>query len=306
MEAKFDTDVRHAIRSILARKSYEDGHVRIVKSDLRPFNWLVTTNQGLFAVSVDDVALVAHGWFFGLHREGEHIYIFENCGMRYRAANMGRIIRFRWTDGHLNDPEVLVAGLHGNAHQLKIIDGLLCLVDTANQRILRYTLGGELVDIKTPFPPVSDLDTSGAYVHMNSLAPVRGRIAVLLQNGKTLPRKKSVLVWLNAEWGVDERFTLDGYKCHDIVLDGHGRLWHSASESGEVISDDGQRLKISDSLMTRAIAFSGDHMLVGLSSFGPREIRDSLAGAVVILDSQKNEIRRHPLPAGPTDVIELV
>lgn len=149
----FDKDVRKAIRSILARQAYEQGTVRQVLEDLTDYAWLVSTHRGLFAVSLDGVALVAHGWFFGLCQEGTHIYLFDNCGERQRDANLGRILRFSWLNGHLTDPQILVTGLHGNCHQLKVIDGMLCLVDTANQRILRYHLDGRLHDIKMPIPP---------------------------------------------------------------------------------------------------------------------------------------------------------
>lgn len=304
-KATFDVDVRRAIRMALARKAYEDGVVRQVLEDLTDFAWLVATHRGLFAVSLDSVALVAHGWFFGLHRDGSHLYLFENCGERLRDACRGRIVRFDWQDGRLTSPQVLVTGLHGNGHQLRMIDGLLCLVDTANQRILRFHPDGRPFDIKTPFPPAPDTDTSGAYVHMNGIAKVRGQIAVMLHNGKALERRKSELVWLDEEWKVAQRITLEGYKCHDIVPDDQGTLWHCASESGEIMADDGRRIRLTDKLMTRAMAFCGDRLLVGMSSFGPRQIRDALAGEVAILDRDKQVIVRHELPSGPADAVAL-
>ncbi len=305
MEPVFDKDLRRAIRISLARESYAQGTVRIACSDLRGYWWLVTTHRGLFAVSPEGIELVSHGWYFGIVRHDNHIYLYENCGLRDRAANMGRIVRLHWDGGQLSDPQVLVTDLHGNAHQLKVIGGLLCLVDTANQRILRFTLSGELVDSKTPLPVAPPTDTSGAYHHINSLTEVDGRIALLLHNGKAPSPRKSELVWLNRDWNVDTRQTIDGYMCHDIVADPHGALWHSASASGEVINDKGQRLKLSDNLMTRALAFSRGHLLVGLSSFGERQIRDGLAGEVAVLDLEGKVVARFDVPAGPADVVAL-
>lgn len=301
----FDTDVRQAVRTILARNAYEQGVVRLLRQDLAGFAWLVTTHRGLFAVSLDTTVLVAHGWFFGLHIEGRHLYLFENCGERLRDANRGRIVRFAWQDDRLSDPQILVTGLHGNGHQLRMIDGLLCLVDTANQRIMRFHPDGRLHDIKTPFPSAPDTDTSGAYVHMNCIARVKGRLAVMLHNGKSLERRKSELVWLDDEWTAARRVILDGYMCHDIVTDDQGTVWHCASESGEIIADNGRRIRLSDNLMTRGMAFSGEHMLVGLSSFGPRQIRETLSGEVAILDRDKRVVVRHELPSGPADAAAL-
>jgi hypothetical protein len=301
----FDRDIRKTVRIILARQAYEEGVIRQVRQDLTGFTWLVATHRGLFAVSLEAVMLVAHGWFFGLHLHGNHLYLFENCGERLRDAYRGRIVRFSWQDGRLSDPQILVTGLHGNGHQLRVIDGLLCLVDTANQRVLRFHMDGRPLDIKTPFPPAPDTDTSGTYVHMNGIARVRGELAVMLHNGKSLERRKSELVWLDEEWKVARRVTLHGYKCHDIVPDDQGTLWHCASESGEIMADDGRRIKLSDNLMTRAMAFCGENLLVGMSSFGPRQIRDALAGEVAILDRDKRVIARHEMPSGPADAVAL-
>ena len=306
MEPVFDKDIRRAIRVSLARESYAQGTVRIARNDLRDYWWMVTTHRGLFAVSPDGIELVSHGWFFGIERHENHIYLYENCGLRDRTTNMGRIIRLHWDAGQLSDPRVLVTGLHGNAHQLKVIDRLLCLVDTANQCILRFTLDGERFDARKPLPVAPSSDTSGAYHHINSLADVDGRIALLLHNGKAPSPRKSELVWLNRDWKVATRQFIDGYMCHDIVTDGEGTLWHCASASGEVINGLGQRLKVSDSLMTRALAFCRDHLLVGLSSFGERQIRDGLAGEVAVLDRAGKERVRFELPAGPADAVALL
>lgn len=306
MELVFEKDVRRAIRVSLARESYAQGTVRIACDDLRGFWWLITTHRGLFAVSPERIELVSHGWYFGIDRHGNHIYLYENCGLRDRAANMGRIIRLDWDGDQLSDPRVLVTGLHGNAHQLKVIGDLLCLVDTANQRILRFALDGEPVDAKTPLPVAPPTDTSGAYHHINSLAEVDGRIALLLHNGKAPSPRKSELVWLDQDWNVTSRQCIDGYMCHDIVADRQGALWHCASASGEVINNNGRRIKLSDSLMTRTLAFCQDHLLVGLSSFGERQIRDGLVGEVAVLDSEGAERVRFDLPTGPADAVTLL
>lgn len=306
MEPAFDKDLRRAIRSSLARNAYATDRFRIAKRDLAGFWWLVTTHRGLFAVSPERIEFVSHGWFFGIDRLADHIYLYENCGLRDRTANLGRIVRLDWDGKHLSNPRVLVKGLHGNAHHLKVIDGLICLVDTANQRILRYTCDGEAVDIKTPLPVACHTDSSGIYHHINSLAEIEDRIVLMLHNGKAPSPRKSELVWLDREWNIADRRFIEGYMCHDIVTDEQGTLWHSASASGELISNTGLRIKLSENLMTRALAFCRGHLLVGLSSFGERQIRDGLAGEVVVLDQELMEWSRFALPAGPADAVALI
>lgn len=205
----------------------------------------------------------------------------------------------------LSEPEILVTGLHGNCHHLKVIDDVLCLVDTGNQCVRRYTLGGDVVDVKTPFPPADDRDTSGAYLHINCLAQLGDRIGLMLHNGKAEPARKSEVAWFDRNWTLQSVQQIDGHSCHDIVADAQGTIWHSASDKGELVTDDGRRLSISDSHMTRALAISHGHMLVGLSSFGPRQQRDILPGQVALLNSQAQEVSRLDLPAGPSDALAL-
>lgn len=305
MAEPFDLNRQRAIRAALAREAYRTGAVRIADPDLTGFSWLVSSPRGVFAVGTGAARLAIHGWFFGICRDGDILYLFENCGLRDRAAGLGRLLRLRIAAGRLVEPQVLASGLDANCHQLRVIDGLVCLVDTANQRILRFSPEGVLIDAPQPFPPAAPGDTSGAYLHLNSLARVNGRLALLLHNGKARPERPSELAWLDDAWQVTERVALAGYSCHDIVADERGTLWHSASLSGELIASDGRRIRLSEQLMTRGIAITPDCMAVGLSSFGPRQLRDSLGGALVILNRDLTRRETIPLDGPPADIAAL-
>lgn len=305
MSKPFDAKTKRSIRVALARVAYARGQVRVADPDIAGFSWLVASPQGVFAVGLNGVKQVIHGWFFGIIRHGDMLFLFENCGMRDLSVTMGRVIRLRLRDGQLTEPEVLATGLHNNCHQLALIDGFLCVVDTANQTILRFTPSGEAVDVKRPFPPALPNDTSGAYLHLNALAKVGDRIALMLHNGKALPEKPSELAWFDRDWNLLSRQPLQGHSCHDIVADKHGVLWHTDSMAGDLIGSDGTRIDVTNELMTRAIAFRGEHVLVGMSTFGPRHLRDNLRGAVVIFDRAFNRVAQIELRGAPTDAIAL-
>lgn len=277
----------------------------MASADLSGFFWLVTTYRGVFAVAEGQLVPVLHGWFFGICHHDGHIYIYENCGHGDRSVNMGRIIRLGFDRGVLTQPQVLVTGLDGNAHQLKVISDHICLVDTANQRILRFALSGAPVDSVTPFPVAPNTDTSGAYMHLNCLAEIDGRIGLMLHNGKAVPAKRSEIAWFDYEWKLLSRIALDGHQCHDIVNDPDGVLWHSDSMAGDLIANNGRRLTISPDMMTRGIAFAQDKMLVGLTRFANRAMRDVFSGEIVILNEIGEIISRMPIPSGPTDAISL-
>jgi hypothetical protein len=297
---------RSAIRAALARLAYDRGEVRVANRDIGGCGWLAASHRGLFGIAGGAVRLLVHGWFYGLCRHADGLFLFENGGHRDREAYRGRILRIALGGDQLGATEVLVTELHGNCHQVQVIDGLLCVVDTANQAIRRYALDGREVDVRRPFPPAPPTDTSGAYLHVNTVARVDGRIGLVLHNGKAEPARRSEIAWLDADWRVTERIALPGHHCHDIVADGEGRTWHSLSQEGEVLRSDGVRLKVTETMMTRGIALSPDTLAVGTSTFGPRHLRGTLNGSVVFFDratlARSGECA---LPGAPTDLLAL-
>lgn len=305
MSTSVDMASKSAIRAALARAAYARGEVRIADPCITDCDWLVATQRGLFGVSDAGVTRVLHGWFFGICRHADQLYVYENCGYRERTVELGRILRFDMADGMLRNPVVLVSGLHTNCHQIAIFDEILHVVDTNNQAIRRYTLEGATIDVQRPFPPATVADTSGAYVHVNSIAKIDGRVGLVLHNGVVEPKKQSELAWLDAEWNVVERVPLDGHMCHDIVVDGEGWLWHSSSESGAITRSDGLRVQVTDGMMTRGIAFARGRMAVGICAFGPRQTRGDLHGRVVLLNEAHRIVGGVDVPSGPTAILAL-
>ncbi len=305
MSETFSLEERRAIKMALARDAYERNIVRIAEPDMTPYTWLVASHRAVFAVAEDRVCTALHGWFFGICRHENQFYLFENCGMRDRSVDLGRIIRIDLVEGRLTNPVVLVTGLHTNCHQVRVIDGLLCVVDTSNQAIRRYTLAGDLVDVKHPFPVASSNARTGMYLHLNGVAKIGSRIAIMRHNGQVLPVRNSELAWLDSDWNPLSIHPLDGQCCHDIVADEAGVIWHCGSSAGEILLSDGRRITVSDDMMTRGLTVSADRIIVGVSSFGRRQIRDSLPGAVVILDRAFNRVAQLSLNGPPTDIALL-
>jgi hypothetical protein len=301
----FELETRRSIRTAIVLDSYGNDRVRITDHDIKDFDWLVSTHKGLYAVNLAGAKCIAHGWFFGICQFDGYLYIYENCAERDRTKPLGRIIKLRLSDNKLSEPLVIAKGLDANCHQIRVLDELLCVVDTANQAVLLYDLNGCLVDVKRPFPVAPVVDRTGAYLHINSIAKVGSRIAVLLHNGRAIPEKHSELAWLDSDWNVQERVPLDGHFCHDIVEDAHGILWHSASKTGELMASDGRRLKVDNDRMTRGLVVSSDHIVVGLSGFGARERRDALPGSAVIFDRNFARLAKINLGGPPVDIIAI-
>lgn len=287
-----------AIRRALAREAYRQGRIRIATTAIAGFDCLAATRQGLFAVATDRLVPVLHGLFFGTAQYDNCIYVFEACDAPGSRSQMGRILRFRIEDGHLVEPTILATGLDNQCHQIAVIDGLLHVVDTANQRVLRHRLDGTALDTLDPLP-----DEPG-YRHINSIAAIGDHIALLLHNGAGGEVRPSELAIFDSQWRQLDRRPIAGHGCHDIWTDARGTVWHCGSMAGELVSEHGQRIALSNA-MTRGVAQLGNQLLVGTSLFGSRGERDKLGGSIIWCDGDYRPMAELPLPGAPTTLLAL-
>lgn len=301
----FDLHAHSAIRTALARESYREDAFRLVAPDLGSARWLVSTQNGLFAVGDGHAHLVAHGWFFGLARRGDRVFLFENCARRNRAEPLGRLVALTIAGGFLSDPVVIAKGLDASCHQIAFVDELLCVLDTANQCVLRFTDSGKAVDVMRPVPPARAGDASGTYMHLNSIAALPDGIALLAHNGARTPSCGSELIMLDRDWREVGRTLLPEAGCHDIVRDADGSLWHCASMRGDIICADGRRFAVAPERMSRGLAIGEDRIAVGAATFGPRTERDVLPGSVIMLDRSMRPVGEVALNGPPAVIIAL-
>lgn len=293
-----------AIRAALARQAYDAGKVRICDHDLRGYDCLVASRQGLFAVNPRGAKRIAYGHFFGVSRFAGALLVFEACDRTSERSHKGRLVRLELSEGRIEHTQVIAKGLDNQCHQLAVIEERICVVDTANQSILRFAIDGSPIDVRQPFAAAPREDTSGLYLHLNAIAAVRGRVVLMLHNGTAIPRRPSELAWLDQDWKVERREALPGFCCHDIVEDHEGTLWHCGSRAGEIFNSAGLRRQVS-SQMTRGFAITREGPIVGTSMFGPRQLRPDLVGSVLFLDWRLNERAEVELPAAPTDLVAL-
>ena len=290
-----------AVSAALSRLAYHDDRIRLTERNLAGLDCLVASRQGLFAVGcAGHVTRIAFGSFFGLRRHAGALFAFEACDPPAAPTQRGRIVRLDVTGQRVTGAHVLAKGLDNRCHQLAIIDGLLCVVDTAHQAILRFTLDGTLVDRCVPLP----LSDGGRYHHINSIAQIRGQVVVLLHNGAGQDRMPSELAWLDENWTVERREPLPGYGCHDILEDADGVVWHCGSMAGEVINSAGVRRKVTER-MTRGLSVDGEPLIVGASDFGARDVRDQMEGSVLFFNRRLELLNDIALPAAPTDLVRL-
>ncbi|BGE84887.1 hypothetical protein Ms3S1_13230 [Methylosinus sp. 3S-1] len=292
------------MRHALARAAYGRREIRVADPVVAGHDCLISTRLGLFAGRREGVKRLLWGYFFGVARHEDAIYLFEACDDPAGSSDMGRILRFHLHDGRLSDFVVLAEGLHNQCHQIAVIDDLLCVVDTARQSIVRLRLDGGLHDIRQPIEVGPRPGGGGAYRHINSIAEVGERIALMLHNGPVLPEEPSELAWLDRDFNLLSRQPLPGRHCHDILPLPDGSIWHCGSFAGEIIDANGARIKISERMTRGLIAVPGG-FIVGASLFGPRSDRDILSGSIIYLDRSFRRLVEAPCPGAPTDLLAL-
>lgn len=290
------------LRRALARVAYRRRRVRVADPMVAGHDCLIASRAGLFAGRRDGIKRVLWGFFFGVTRHEDTIYLFEACDHPAGSSRKGRIVRFCLREGRLTDFAILAEGLDNGCHQIEIIDGLLCVVDTARQSIVRLRLDGTEVDNRQPIGGPGP--GGSAYRHINSIAKVGEHVALMLHNGTVVPEEPSELAWLDSDWNLISRQPLRGRHCHDILPMPDGTTWHCGSSAGEIINASGARIKISDRMTRGLIAVSGG-FIVGTSLLGPRSDRDILSGSIIYLDQSFRRLVDVECPGAPTDLLAL-
>jgi hypothetical protein len=292
------------LRRELARGAYRRREVRVADPVVAGHDCLIATRLGLFAGRPDGVKQVLWGFFFGITRHEDAFYLFEACDHPGGSSDMGRILRFHLREGRLTDFAILAEGLHNQCHQIAVIDGLLCVVDTSRQSIVRLRLDGAPFDVRQPIEVGPRRGGGGAYRHINSIAAVGGRVALMLHNGPVVPEEPSELAWCDQDWNLISRQPLPGRYCHDILPMPDGTIWHCGSLAGEIINASGARIKISERMTRGLIAVPGG-FIVGASLFGPRSDRETLSGSIIYLDPSFRRLVEVECPGAPTDLLSL-
>lgn len=293
------------LRAMLAGVAYQTDTVRLTDASMAGCDCLVASRQGLFGVGRDgSVVKAAHGLFFGIRSFADGFLAFEACDRIYARSNKGRLVHLRRDGDRLVGARILAKGLDNQCHQIAAFDNALWVVDTANQAILQFAYDGSPIARHTPFPVAPADDTSGAYLHINSIARIGDSIALLLHNGRAEPLRPSELAWVDRSWTATSRVPLNGHSCHDIVVDDHGVLWHCDSMAGDVITSADGRIGVADR-MTRGLAVTADTIVVGTSNFTSRRGREAVVGSVAFIDRATDRRTEVMLPGAPTDLVLL-
>jgi len=292
------------IARALAHAAYDARTIRLVRHDLTGMSHLVASRRGLFAVNETRHVRIAHGSFFGLTLRGDSIFAFEACDLAGLPTRRGRIIRLDRVGNRIAEARVLVDGLDNGCHQIDFIDGHLTVLDTQNQRVLRFGAGEAGYETLYPLPRMEKRAWSRGYAHVNSLLQVRNRILLLLHNGFAYTGKPSEVMLVDLDWKEIDRQPLPGHDCHNLVVLEDGRLISCGSTAGEIIGFDGAIAKIG-TMMTRGLSVGSDVIVIGSSKFSARADRHRTPGTVTFLDRAFQPLSTFELPAAPTEIRRL-
>lgn len=277
-------DKEYRIRMALAAQAYEANVVRLNHRDIRNFDYIVASRHGLFAVRPNESRQIAYGQFYGITIDRNTIYVFEACGQPRSRTSLGRIIRLRHNDGQIDSADVIVRGLDNGCHQIDLIDGLLYVTDTYNQRLLRLTSEGGEVESLHPLP-MPDPVTSDGYAHCNSVLAAGDAFYLLKHNNGALTGIDSEIAVFDRQWKLVDTVPLAGRACHNLAILEDGSLISCGSLMGELVIPGQASIKVCDR-MTRGLSIDADQIVVGGSALLSRDLRDQTQGEVYFLDRE--------------------
>jgi len=286
---------------------YREDRVELISDSLVGATHLAATRKGLYALNETEWSHIVPGFFFGLTIRGDEIFAFEACGHPYIHLNFGRIVRLRREGDRVVNTEVLAKGLDNGCHQIDLCAGLLHVVDTYHQQIVRLGLEDGSRDVISPFPvlPPGDWDDHDLrYVHANSVLRVGYRFLVLLHNTSEHTARLSEVAIFDSAWNPIERWALAGRGCHGLALLEDGTLLTCDSMAGDVISAQGMRVSVSPYL-TRGLAVGAEGLAVGASFLARREERVDSGGTVTFLDRDYRKRSVLALPGAPMELRRL-
>ncbi|MES3101652.1 hypothetical protein [Sphingomonas faeni] len=301
---------RNTVRYALATQAYRSGTVRLVDPDLSGYEHIVGTRRGLFAANRAGVKLIAYGLFYGLTIHDDMILAFEACDRVHSLSARGRLVRFRREGAHIAAADVIATGLDNGCHQIDIVDGRICVIDTYNQRILRYPLTGGEGEILHPIPGnfLRDSGTDDGrddwargYAHVNSLIACGDAILLMLHNGADKTGRPSEIMRFDRDWRPIAQIPVDGLGCHSFAVLENGAVLTCGSFGGELVSTDGVKVAVCD-MMTRGLSVDAETIVVGGTAFAERNVRDEEQGAILFLDRGYRRQAIVAIPAPPMEI----
>ena len=161
---------------------YEDGF-RLLMNDLEGYSHVLSSREGLYAISLDGVAKIADGQFFGVTVYDEAIYCFEALGpIPSFSPHRGRIVRLSINNKRILSAEVVVKGLPNGCHQIDFIGRNLVVCDTYNSRLFSLESDFHTYTSFLPWGDVGFEDFAAGYPHVNSVVGFDGATYLMLHN----------------------------------------------------------------------------------------------------------------------------
>jgi len=301
-----EIEPRH-LRIARGYEAYKADMVRLASRDLGGCTHIVATRRGLFAIAQARCCLIAEGFFFGITLRDGTIYVFEACDQPAGPTVHGRVIALTRRGDEISEARVMAKGLDNGCHQMDFIDDQLHVLDTYNQKIIRFTedlTGQEVLAPLAVCASERGRSEDPEYRHVNSILAVADCILLLLHNSSRKTGRSSQVAVYSKTWKPIEVWNLEGSGCHNFAVLENGSLLVCGSGEGDLISADGLRVHLG-SEMTRGLSVGRDSMVVGASPFASGDHRCESPGSVMFLDRNFSKLCTLGIPGAPTEVRRL-
>ena len=258
-----------------------------------PVELLVGTSTGVWHVLGGRAVHLVRGSCNGLTKLGDAWIASQRTGM------YARLVRFTLGGGGV---ELVKLGLSHGVHQIDGAEGLLYVTDSFSNRLLVFN-GRERVAHAFPNGRAWRGQASRNYCHFNSVYVGGDRVYLLAHNAAGAHSARSqVFVLTIGELRRSRVVELPTSGAHNVAVIG-GKFLYCDSTTGSLV-EDGRRLLRRRGWMTRGLAVTKEHIVVGGSAFEERAARFATDGMLWITARDGRPVAELGLP-GVGQVLEV-
>ena len=260
-------------------------------------SFLIATSSGLLHYDRGTLHKLLTGFFYGVTHYRHRWYAFRQSPTRLMNRRIGQVISFDLDDFRNNNIRIEANYLHWSIHQIDAWDSHLYVMESGNNRIIRFRINDHGLSNRRDFGLNTHL-TPGAktnhLIHANSIYNHRGNVYLVYHNQTTRTGFKSQIITLNNALDVDRVIDTDAGCVHNVVILTNGEMIYCDSQGGTVIWGDAI---LPCGYFTRGLAATDSFIIVGGSDFAKRDERGHATGYIfAFCSADRREFARLEMP----------
>jgi len=266
------------------------------------------TKTGLLYFDGEKLWCLFEGRVYGITHCRDRWYATWNypiCFRDKRLATAGSILSFRFDEEQIQDLRIETAPLDEELHQIDAWKEHLYVTDTAQNRVLKYSITPSGLSYEAAYYPRGGLQKgkkSDNYAHINSVFRRDGHVYLMYHNHTRHTGRASQVGVLDESWRPVRIVDTTADSAHNVFRDDEGIIYCD-SRNGRLVRE-GRTLWKKD-MYLRGFAASEEDWFIGGSAFAERSERDHTPAYVYRLDRDTKELKNELRISGCGSLYEI-